>query len=253
MTEENCVHHGHKFLAAVVIAGLFFIAGQYILSQPQRTEKEIAANREITVDGTGKVTAQPNIAQITVGVQTGTQSSATAAMNLLTQKFNAVVASVKSQGIKDEDINTTNFSVNPSYDYSNGQQTLKGFEATESITIKVRKLDSVGTVISQATSQGANQVGGINFTVDDPNALQLAAQQNAIKDAKSKAEQLTKTLGVGLGRVKSFNTTSNNVPRPFEMNSLSAPVAKDAGGAAPEVPVGSQDITSSVTITYELN
>lgn len=170
---------------------------------------------------------------------------------MLTQKINTVIASVKSQDIKDEDITTTNFSVNPVYDYSNGQQNLKGFEASESITVKIRKLDTVGTVVTQATAQGANQVGGINFTIDDPKALQLAAQENAIKDAKAQAEQLAKTLGVNLGRVKTFSASNSESSRPYAMYD-SAMAPKAVGGAAPEVPIGSQDINSTVTVTYEL-
>lgn len=252
METEAAFKRAPSWLWIVIIAGLFYVVGQYIASQPQRIQKEIEANREITVQGTGEITAVPDVAKISVGVTTGVQPSAERAITQLSEKFNAVVAAVRQQGVKEEDIKAQNVSVQPTYDFTDGRQTLRGFEASESIEITIRKLDTVGSVVSVATSQGANQIGGLQFTIDDPEALQLEAEEAAIEDAKDKAEQLAKTLGVSLGKVKAYNSSAVSPPGPFPYAARELAIGGDTQIAPPEVPAGTQDITANVTITYEL-
>jgi uncharacterized protein YggE len=243
MTEKN-------IFLAIALGGLFYLGGQYVLSQPQRIQQEVEANREITVEGVGEVHALPDLAKITLGVQTEPKQSAAQALQELTAKFNAVVDAVKAEGVEEEDITATNVSINPLYDYPNGQQVLRGFQASESIEVKIRDLDSIGSVLTRATSQGLNQVGGVQFTFDDPTAVKLEAQEKAIENARQKAETLAKTLGVGLGRVKSFSAGDNQQP-PMPLFDRSAASLEAAGGDL-QVPSGSQDITATVSITYEL-
>lgn len=242
-------------LLAVVIGGLFYLGGQYIVSQPQRVKQEAEANREISVQGTGTVTTPPDIASVTLGVNTGPRSTAKEAMSLLTQKFNNVLQAVRSEGIKDEDIKAQNVSVNPVYDYTEGKQTLRGFEATESIRVKIRDFDKIGTVLAKTTAEGVNQVGGVSFEIDNPEGIQLQAQQKAIADARKRAEELAKSMGVHLGKVKTFTTSSNGVMEPAYKRSYAADSVSSMGGAAPvpiEVPSGSQEVNATVTITYSL-
>lgn len=237
-------------LAVVVVGGIFYMLGQYIASQPQRVQQETEAKREIAVQGQGEVEARPNVATVTLGVQTGPQTSAKIALDLLTQKFNAVVKAVKGLDVKDEDIKTTNLSVNPVYDYSNGRQTVRGFEASESITVKIRDLDAIGQVVAVSTAEGVNQVGGVTFEIDDPAAVEAEARAKAIADARQNAQALAKELDVNLGRVKAFSATRDTPPGPvFEKATLEA-VGGDA--AAPVVPAGSTTVSAQVTITYEL-
>ncbi|MDP3997486.1 MAG: SIMPL domain-containing protein [bacterium] len=251
MLEENNLNNRKNVIfAAVIIGGLFYLGGQYVGSQPQRIQQEAAANREITVEGTGEVTTVPDIAQINLGVQTGAQTTASAAISILETKFNAVVASVKKDGVKEEDIKATNLSINPVYDYSDGRQQLRGYEASESVQVKIRDLDRIGDIVTKATGEGANQVGGISFTIDDPEDLRLQAQEEAIKNAKSKADELAKALGVHLGQVKTFSA-STQVPDQPPIYARAA-LENDAVGGGVEVPAGSQDVTATVTVTYEI-
>lgn len=238
-------------ITVVIVGGLFYVAGQYIASQPQRIQQEVEANREITVQGTGEVQARPDIAQVTLSVQTGPQPTAEQAMELLTTKFTNVLNGVKEIGIEEKDIQTTNLSLNPSYDYRDGQQTLRGYEASETIHVKVRDLTKTSSVLGRTTAEGVNQVGGISFTIDEPEELQEQAQKKAIDDAAQNAETLAKNLGVSLGRVKTFSSseTPKTPPMPFIERSLSA---DGRGGAEVPVEAGEQTITSNVTITYEI-
>lgn len=237
-------------LVAVLAAGVLYIIGQYVASQPQRIKQEAEANREITVQGTGEVTAVPDVGKITLGVKTGTLQSADAAMKDLTSKFNAVLAAVKDYGVAEEDIKATNVSVNPVYDYNDGRQSLRGYEASESVEVKVRELEKMGGILAVATGEGVNQAGNVSFEIDDPAKLQLEAKKKAIDDARADAEELAESLGVKLGKVKSFSVSEGNSPQPFyDLKSMAAPEGR---GGGVEIPSGSQDVTATVSVTYEL-
>jgi len=248
---ETTTNTTKSIFIAVILGGLFYMAGQYIASQPQRIQKETEANRQISVEGTGKVEAKPDIATINLGVQTGPQTSAKAATDMLGQKFEAVVKTVKDKGVTTDDLKTMNVSVNPVYDYTNGQQNLKGYEASESIEVKIRDLDSVGEVLAAATAQGVNQAGGINFAIDRPEALQEQAETKAITEARERGQRLAKALGATLGSVKTFVTDGNDSPRPMPYAAVSKE-GDQATGIAPPVPAGTNTITAHVTVTFEL-
>lgn len=240
-------------LAAILLGGLLYVAGQYVASQPQRVQQETEASRELTVQGTGEIEARPDVAMLTLGVQSGIQASADVALSVLTRRFTGVVQAVRDQGVAEEDIKTTSLSINPVYDFSDGRQQLRGFEATESIEVKIRKLDTIGAVLARATAEGVNQAGGITFAVDDPEGLRIEAQEAAIRDARQKAEQLARALGVRLGRVKTFSADSGGVEPPIFAEARA--VAVGVGGdvpSAPPVPVGSQEIRATATVVFEL-
>ena len=249
MFEQNTTK---TIFAAVALGGIFYLAGQYIASQPQRIQEESEAKREISVQGKGEVEAKPDIAKITLGVTTGSQSSAKIATDMLTQKFNAVVQAVKAKNIQENDIKTTNLSVNPVYDYTNGQQSIRGYEASESIEVKIRDLDKVGEIVTAATQQGVNQAGGISFEIDSPEALQEQAQTKAIDDARKRAERLADALGVKLGRVKTFVTNTDERSIPVPMYSELKAVGQGGDNTAPPVPAGTNTVTANVTVTFEL-
>jgi uncharacterized protein YggE len=225
-----------KLLTLVVVGGLFFVVGQYIASQPQRAEQEVAAQREITVQGSGDVTAVPDVAVVRVGLTTGVRASAEEATNALAEQFEGILAAVRSLDVAEEDITTENLSVNPQYDFANGRQTLRGFEATETVRVKVRQPDRTGEIIAAAAAQGANQIGGVTFEIDDPDALQEEAQEKAIADARENAESLARSLDVNLGRVKNFNVTFGVPPGPPIFARGLEAIGGDAAVQAPPVP-----------------
>lgn len=240
----------HSLLVAVTVAGVLYIIGQYIASQPLRIQQEVEANREITVSGTAEVTAVPDIASITLGVTTGPQPSAERALALLTQRFNSVVASLEKLNVAEEDIKATNVSLNPEYDFVDGERRLRGYTASESVRVKIRDLENAGRVLAAATGEGVNQVSGLSFEIDDPAELEAQAQEEAIEDAQSKADRLAKALGTNLGEVKSFTASGGSQPpTPIFARAQLENVALDEG---PPLPAGSQDVISTVTITYSL-
>lgn len=232
-------------LVSVGIAGLLYVAGQYVAAEPARD-----AGNALTVQATGKASATPDVAHVVLGVQVQPQTTSKAATDIVAKQANAVIDAVKKIGIVEVDIKTQNFSVQPSYSYDNGKQVLRGYEASEQLDVTVRKTDQAGDVVAVATGAGANQIGGVSFKNDDPEVAQLASEKDAIVHARKKADELAKSLGVHLGKVKSYNAQQNyGGPIPYAMES------KAMGGDSvtpPQLPVGTQETTVTVTVTYEL-
>ncbi|MDD5025942.1 MAG: SIMPL domain-containing protein [Candidatus Peribacteraceae bacterium] len=248
MEEQNLHIHPPviTLLVVTLLIGGFYLTGKYL-------EKQDLTPVMISVDADGKAAAIPDIAVVSFGVQTGRQSSAQQAMKILTGKMNDIIAVVKQQGIEDKDVSTASLSLYPAYDWDEGRQIPRGFEASQNLQVKVRDLDKIGAILSAVTTAGANQVGGVNFTIDDAETLKAMAREKAIQKAEAKAQQLATQLGMKIKKLKAFSEGGGYVP---PMPYTKANVMMDsAGGRALEemaVPVGEQEITVNVTMTYEM-
>jgi uncharacterized protein YggE len=167
--------------------------------------------------------------------------------------MDAVIAAVKEEGVEEKDIRTQQFSLNPVYDWTEQGQVFRGFEASQSLMVKVRDLDKAGTVLGAATTAGANQAGDVQFTIDEPEALQAEARAKAVAQAREKAEELAKTLGMRIKRVAGYNEGGGyGAPMPM----MRAAMADESQAANQKMemtlPAGEQDVTVNVSISYEL-
>ncbi len=212
--------------------------------------KAPAERQVISFNGTGKVVGTPDIATVDMGMTTQ-DANVQNALKKNNEKMNALIATLKTVGVLPADIKTSRFNVYPNYDYSSSRQTIIGYTADQGVTVKVRKLDAVSQVLDAAASAGANQVSGLNFTIDNPETLQTSAREKAIADATAKAATLSKELGIKFSKVVNFSESNNGyAPMPY----LS--YAKDSMGssasAAPSIETGSLDVTSNVTLTFEM-
>jgi uncharacterized protein len=203
-----------------------------------------------TVTGEGKVTATPDIAVVTAGVQTQGATVKQIQQELNT-KINKITDAIKKLGVDSKDIQTTNYNVSPIYDYRNGTQRITGYQANSNVTIKVRNLDSANGVVDAATANGANQIGGISFDVSDKTKAENEARTKAVEEAKKKAELAAKTAGFSLGKVINYNENFGGVPRPLMYAKAEMDLA--AGNAAPtQIEPGSSEIVVSVSLSYEI-
>jgi uncharacterized protein len=234
-------------ILVVIIGGGFYLAGKHL--EIRSTQQNPAT---ISVSGDAKVSASPDIAVLSFGVATGRQSSAKSAVDLLKKHMTSILDAVKKAGVEEKDIATENFWLNPAYDYLNGTQVPRGFEATQTLSVKVRDLDTVGDVLGAATAAGANQAGGITFSIDEPDTLRAQAREKAIDEAKEKAEVLARSLGMHLGRIVGFSEDGSVPPRPMMMAKTMEYGMGGGGDASLPLPAGQQDIVSTVSITYEL-
>jgi len=238
----------HIFLA-VGLGGLFYIVGTAIEIGPTANPPVL-----ISVSADAKVSAPPDIATLSFGVQTGRQPTAQAAVGNLKKNIDSIIAAVEKVGIEKKDIGTENFWMNPAYDYVDGTQVPRGFEATQSLRVKVRDLNKVGDVLSVATAAGANQAGGVTFSIDNPDELKATARKEAIEKAKAKAEVLAANLGMRVVRMTGF-AEDGQVPPAYPTMARDygfGGMAGGGGGEAMTVPAGEQEIVSFVTLTYEL-
>ncbi|MBI4128362.1 MAG: SIMPL domain-containing protein [Parcubacteria group bacterium] len=238
------------FLGIISIRGIFEI--QNTIKEGKFIGLDVKERNTIEVSGEGKVTAIPDIAQIQLSVVSQAKTVAQATKDN-TQKMNTIVAFLKEGDIDEKDIKTTNYSVSPQYDYSEfrTQPTITGYQVDQTVTVKVRKLDAVGDVIDGATSRGANQVGGLNFTIDEPKKLEAEARKEAIANARAQAQVIARELGASLGRVVSFSESSGGFPPPIYFARDLAEVG-GVGGGAPSIQPGENEVVVNVSVTYEI-
>ena len=205
----------------------------------------------ITVTGTGEVTVTPDVARITVGVQTrGKESTAVAAENA--QKIDAVIKAVKALGVADKDIQTENYNLNPQFDYQKQPPTLTGYEVNNSVRVTVRKISDAGKVLDAALKAGGNVAGGIAFEVSNPEKAQDEALAKAVADALRKATLMAKAAGMtSKPRLVMLSEGIVNNRQPI-MPMARMAMAEMAASAPTPVQPGETKITATVTVQYSV-
>ena len=211
----------------------------------------VATTKSTTFDvsGEGKVTAKPDTASVTAGI-VSQSSTVKGAQDQINAVINKITSALKQAGVDSSDIQTTNYSVNPDFDYTGGTQKIKGYSASTNILIKVKQIDKINEVIDLSTANGANQVSGVSFDVADRTKLEDAARQKAVDSAKLKAEAAAKIAGFKLGRIINYSENTGGVSRPYPMAAIAD--LKVGGGTPTEIQSGSTDITINVTLSYEI-
>jgi uncharacterized protein YggE len=206
----------------------------------------------IIVSGEGEATVAPDLAVLTLSVMREAKT-ARAALDANNDAMAAVIAAMKSAGIKDRDLQTAGIQINPRYNYTNkpdGSQEaeLVAYQVTNTLSVRVRDVDKTGEILDKAVSLGVNQGGGIAFTNDNPAATVTEARTKAVANAMAKAKTLAEAAGVSLGRVLEI-TDQNMAPPPMPINAKAFDAA--AGAAAP-VQAGENSYNVQVTVTFEL-
>lgn len=257
---EQCSKSSKVFFGAIValvmISSVIWLLADVAQKADQTTDT-------ITVSGTGTVYTKPDLALATVSVVSEAKT-VEEAMADNTEKMNAVIDSVKSQGVDEKDLKTINFSIYPRYEYErtavdtyssyypSGKRVLVGYDVNQSLQVKIRDLTKIGAIIQGATDEGANEVSDLQFTLDEEDAIKAQARKEAIDKAKAKAKELSKELGIKLVKISSFNE-SGSMPNYYSYDTKA--VASGMGGAAPEASIqtGENKIEVTVSITYEIN
>jgi uncharacterized protein len=232
------------FLVTVLLLGTALAAcgPSTITVQPQPIQ------RTITVTGTGEVTLTPDIAYINIGVHSQ-DASASVAMTANNTSAQAVMASIKAAGVADKDIQTTNFSIYPQQQYdSNGKITGILYMVDNTVYVTVRDLTKLGGLLDASVTAGANTINSISFDVADKTAALSQARLAAVADARKQADELTGATGVSLGTVQTISYYDSTVPVTIQYSRADMTAA---GGSVP-VQAGSMQITTTVTIVYEI-
>lgn len=248
--------HPLKMIVAALFAVLIVIVAVFMVFAAMNEYKkggyigqDIVAKNTITISGEGKIFATPDIGLITLGVVSQASTVAPAQKDN-TDKMNKIIKAMKNLGTEEKDLKTTSYNIYPRYNYERGTQTIIGYEVNQPLEIKIRNLDKVGDILGKAAELGANQVGSLTFTFDDPEKLNQDARAKAIANAKEKADALANILGVKLVRIINFTESSYIPPIPY---SAERTLGMGGGGAStPDIQTGQNQVTSNVTIVYEI-
>jgi hypothetical protein len=205
--------------------------------------------RVISLSGQGEVRRAPDIAFVTTGVLS---QGATAAQALTanTSAMNALFAALKDAGIADKDVQTSNFMVQPRYNFQeNKAPELVGYDVSNNVTVTVRKIADLGAILDKVVQAGSNQINGIGFEVSEPAAYLDEARKLATQDATRKAKIYAEAMGVSLGPVMSISEGVSFAP-PMPM--ARGKVMMDAAAAPVPVAAGEQRLSVDVNITWEI-
>lgn len=202
----------------------------------------------LIVTGEGQATAEPDEAQITVGVSVQ-EATANEAMARNAERQQAVIDELLAAGIEERDIQTSGLNLSPVQDYSQDGKppVVTGYAVQNMVTVRVRDLSQLGAVLDRLVESGANQIHGIGFARGDMSEAENAARTDAIDVARERAEVMARAAGGTLGPLMSLSDSPvSSGPQPMMMG-----MAREARAATP-IQAGELNLTATVTATYAL-
>jgi uncharacterized protein YggE len=250
-------------LTVAAIAGVLALGGAAVAQQsapPPQVPGEapvssghpnsIQPETTLSISATGEVNREPDIATITAGVQTDADT-ATTAMSQNAAAMDGVYDALEAAGIEPRDMQTSNLSLQPRYNYSNrdGQPPeVTGYTASNQLTVKVRDLDTLGTTMDAVVGQGGNTISGLQFSLDDPSEARDEARRQAIQTAVERATLYADATGYRLARIVTIDEQNSQGYQPRPMMSARAETAN----ASTTVSRGEVGYSVSVNVTFEL-
>ncbi len=229
--------------AAAALAGLLATVSPALADGPKMP-------RTISLSGHGEVRSVPDLAFVTSGVLSqGTTAAEALAAN--TQTMNALFAALKEAGIAEKDVQTSNFSVQPRYDFNNGQAPkLVGYDVSNNVTVTLRKITDLGPLLDRLVQAGSNQINGVTFQVSQPDQAMDEARKLAAADATRKAKVYADAMGVELGQVMQVSEgTTYQPPVPMVRGMV---MKADAAASPVPVAAGEQTLAADVSVTWEI-
>lgn len=204
----------------------------------------------LTLSGYGESKVAPDMASISLGVNTEAVT-ASEALSANAARMTKVMTALSAAGIAAKDIQTSNLSLNALYDDGDNQTPkVRGYQASNTVTIIVRDLSKLGSAVDATVRAGANQVYGVSLGVSDPSAAEDAARQKAIKALISKANLYAAASGYKVARLVSLSENGGyNHPQPMPMMAM-ARMEKDVSSP---ISGGEMSLRIDVSAVYELS
>jgi hypothetical protein len=236
-----------KLLALLTVALLSSTTAAYSQQRAERPRPQ-----SISVSGEATIAAEPDQAQIDIGVTTQARTAPEASRENA-ERLARVLAEVKKLLGKGDEVKTSGYALNPQYRYpQGGKPEIVGYQANNTVRIKMNKLDDVGKVIDAAMQSGANNINRLAFTLKDEDAARLDALKQASAKAKAKAEAVAASLGLKIVRIASVTEGERSVQPIYR----AAPMARaEALAAAAPTPIeqGTVDVRSTVSLVAEVS
>jgi uncharacterized protein len=242
---------GRVFLVSGLVASVAALvalapsgAAQPIPIQPQQVSG-------ISVVGEGIVLAQPNVVRVTLGADVFDQSLANAQAEAA-RRMDAVVSKLKASGIADTDIRTVSFNITPQYDNQGNQNqpVLRGYQVQNLVEVKSSNVGGLGALLDDVVSSGATRVFGIAFESSDMEALKNQARDQAMANARAKADQMARDAGVSLGRPTLIEESDTGGVTPVQQNV--APRAAVAAQAPTPIQPGQLQVSTTVRVIWSI-
>lgn len=229
-----------------LVVGILLLLSPTALAQQERQRQRIPS---ITVTGDAVISAEPNQAQIDIGVLTQARTAPDASKENA-DRLTRVLTEIKKLLSKDDEVKTSGYSLTPTYRYpQGGKPEIVGYSASNTVRIKTNNLEIVGRLIDAAMQAGANNVNRLVFTLKDEQAAQLDALRNASIKAKNKAEAVAASLGLKIVKIVSVTENERAVQPVFRQ----AMAARAEAAAAPTpVEPGTVEVRSTVAMTVEV-
>jgi uncharacterized protein len=253
-----------SFVAVMVLLAVFLLVKSINELKENKFIGREGVSNTIVVSGEGKVSATPDIATFSFSV-TEENKEVKVAQDLVSKKISKILDALEEMGIEEKDINTLGYNIYPRYEYytrqpvcadgwcppSTGERTLVGYEVSQSVSVKLRNLDESGEVLNSLGGLSVDNLYGPTFEMENIDELRREARKMAIDDAKKKARELSRDLGVKLVKIVNFSEGGNYMMY-SKYDMASTVMEAGMGGASPEIPVGESDISSNVQIVYEI-
>jgi uncharacterized protein YggE len=204
----------------------------------------------VWVSGTGKVTAVPDVAIFSLGVE-AQEKTVKEAQSEAISAMNAIITALKANGVAEKDIQTQWYNISPVMKWveDTNEQITIGYKVTNMATVKIRDISKAGATIDAVAEAGGNltRINSINFTVDDPTAYYNQAREKAMQDANAKAEQMATLAGITLGKPTYISESGGYIPTPYYLKDYA-----EGGSANTPISPGELDITLSVQVAYAI-
>lgn len=236
-------------VVGLVLLAVLLVVQLLALTRGGARSGAVAEPSGITVTAEGKASGKPDLAMITLGVETRDPEAQKAAEQNNSQMAE-VMAALREAGVAEEDIRTVDYSIQAEISWEDNKQRVVGYVVVNSVLVKMRDTDKVGDVLDAATQAGANNIYSIQFTFEDPSALREQARAAAMTEARSKAEALAQLGGVGLGQPRQI---SESFVEPWSVYAEKAYApAPSADVTTTPVSAGQVEVTVQVQVTYDI-
>lgn len=272
LENKNRFFNDTKFAVSWGIAGLLLTAILLSIFLMAKTFNEIKNGSNdsnfnvVTVSGTGEVSSIPDVVTINFTVKESSES-VSSAQDLATTKINKITALLKEKGIEEKDIKTLDYNIYPKYEWQydeifcpagrscppNGRNVVIGYDVSQNTQLKIREIEKAGELLTLIGGEEVSYVSGLQFSIDNEEALKEQARNLAIADAKEKAKKLAESLGVKLDDIVSYSEGENYPIYGYggEMK-MSAASADNNLREEIDLSVGENKITSAVSITFKI-
>jgi len=252
-----------QILSALTLLMLLIALGSYATLNFEKVGFINPVPATLSVSGEGEVLAVPDIGQFSFSVN-ATAQDAVAAQEESGTKMNTILAYLTDQSIADKDIKTQNYNLYPKYRYEEricvtgssycppGERVADGFEVSQTVSVKIRRIDTSGSIIAGVGERGATDISGLNFMIDDTDALKAEARALAIQDAQTKVGILAEQLGVQIIRMTDYSENGGNYQPYYKQQPMNYAMDEASSFEGADMPVGEDRTTVQVNITYEV-